>query len=188
MERLKGKSLQIRVPQLFVSLTLFPRLEVMFRYTHEFYLRVNPNTGYFPDRMFSIRWQIRKESSKFPAVLLGLQDVSAAFNLSCKSCVNFSATYVVTTKKFKTNLFTIHLSAGYASDFNGLVARDYKGLFGGIELQHKKIKRVSDLAEYDSYAYNIGIKATLFKHLYLMTGLRNMEALTGIVAFKHQLF
>ena len=58
-----------------------------------------------------------------------------------------------------------------------------KGFFGGIELQNKKIKRVSALAEYDSYAYNIGIKVTLFKHLYLMTGLRNMEALTGIVAF-----
>lgn len=45
----------------FVSLNLLPSIEVMFRFTHEFGLKVNPTTGYFPDRMFTVRWQLFKE-------------------------------------------------------------------------------------------------------------------------------
>lgn len=62
---LKGKITENAGSATFVTLNLLPSIEVMFRYTHEFGLKVNPTTQYFPDRMFTVRWQLFKEKKAF---------------------------------------------------------------------------------------------------------------------------
>ena len=84
----------------FVTVTFLPFVEVMFRYTHELNMRVNPQTRYYPDRMFAGRIRLTKESKYIPAIVVGANDFTKALGLSTAS-TNYSATYVVGTKSFK---------------------------------------------------------------------------------------
>ena len=84
----------------FVTVTFLPFVEVMFRYTHELNMRVNPQTRYYPDRMFAVRIRLTKESKYIPAIVVGANDFTKALGLSTAS-TNYSSTYVVGTKSFK---------------------------------------------------------------------------------------
>ena len=57
----------------YLTLTLFPFMEVMFRYTHELNERVTPESEYFPDRMMSFRFQILKEKKNLTQYCILLQ-------------------------------------------------------------------------------------------------------------------
>ena len=67
----------------YITVGFFPFIEMMFRYTHELNVPVNTETGYFPDRMFTIRGRLLKEKKYLPAIVLGLQDASAIFGDTC---------------------------------------------------------------------------------------------------------
>ena len=50
----------------FVTVNLFPFMEVMFRYSHELNQPVTPVTKYFPDRMFTARFKLLNEPTNGP--------------------------------------------------------------------------------------------------------------------------
>ena len=121
----------------YITLGFLPFIEVMFRYTHELNLPVNPETRYFPDRMFTIRGRLLKEKKYLPSIVLGLQDASAIFGDTCLSCSNYSAIYFVGSKNIKSDFGNFDLSVGYAFDFLELKSKDYMGVFGGFFIYSK---------------------------------------------------
>ena len=107
----------------YLTLTLFPFMEVMFRYTHELNERVTPESRYFPDRMMSFRFQILKEKKYLPSLLVGFKDVTAALGISCSICSNYSATYLVGTKSFNLSTIVLKTTMGYSSDLNEIKSK-----------------------------------------------------------------
>lgn len=171
----------------FVTVNLLPFVEVMFRYSHEFNMKVTPATGYFPDRMFTGRVRIFNEKGIRPALLIGLQDVTAAFDLTCVGCSNYSAAYIVTSKEISYKGYRVDASLGYSGDFAGLKAKDFKGIFGGIELFTPYTENVSLLLDYDSQFMNLGINGYFFKRLHLTLGLIDIDKYTWILAYRYQI-
>ncbi|MGC6479578.1 MAG: YjbH domain-containing protein [Flavobacteriaceae bacterium] len=171
----------------FITLNILPYLEVMFRYTHELNNRVNPNTSYFPDRMFTARLRLVEEKEYWPNITVGVQDLSAAFDLTCKGCSNFSAFYWVATKHFDVKDFRLGLTLGNASDFLDLPARDYRGTFWGGSLSHKSLKNLEFVLDYDTRMFNTAVRGYFWEKLHLMVGLMDLNKLTGTIAYRYTL-
>ena len=159
----------------YVTYALFPFMEVMFRYTHELNVPVSFETSYFPDRMFGFRARLLKEKKYLPALVLGLQDASAIFGETCLGCSNYSATYFVGSKNFRTGFGNFDLSIGYAFDFKELKARDYKGVFGGVSFTSSFYDDLSILFEHNSKGINTGFKLNLISKFNLMFGFWNLD-------------
>lgn len=164
----------------YITVGFLPFIEVMFRYTHELNVPVNPETRYFPDRMFTIRGRLLKEKKYLPAIVLGLQDASAIFGDTCLVCSNYSATYFVGSKNFKTEFGDFDLSLGYAFDLLELKSldtarKDYKGVFGGISYSPNFYNNATILFEHNSKGINTGISLTTFSRFNLMLGIWNLD-------------
>ncbi|MDP4885364.1 MAG: YjbH domain-containing protein, partial [Flavobacteriaceae bacterium] len=170
----------------FVTANILPFVEVMFRYSHEFNMQSNPLTQYFPDRMFTVRVQGLKETKYFPAVVLGLQDVSGAFDLSLKTA-SYSATYFVGTKNFEFGNYSVDTSLGYSFDFRGIPARDFRGLFGGIEVFTPYADYMSLMWEHDSQYMNVGVNGYFWKRLHVTVGLMRMRQAMWVLAYRYQM-
>ena len=171
----------------FVTVNFLPFVEVMFRYSHEYNMKVQPTNRYFPDRMFTARVRLIDEQGNRPAVLVGLQDVSAAFDLTCKGCSNYSAAYVVTSKEFAYRGYRVDASLGYSGDFKGMEAKDFRGLFGGVEVFTPYAENMSFLWDYDSQFMNVGINCYFFKRFHVTLGLLDMSKYTWILAYRYQI-
>lgn len=171
----------------FITLNILPYLEVMFRYTHELDNRVNPNTGYFPDRMFTARLRLLEEKDYWPNITVGVQDLSAAFDLTCKGCSNFSAFYFVATKHFEARDFRLGVTLGNASDFMDLQARDYRGTFWGGSLSHKSLENIELVLDYDTRMMNAAVRGYFWDKLHLMVGLLDLNKVTGVIAYRYTL-
>jgi hypothetical protein len=170
----------------FVTANILPFVEVMFRYSHEFNMQSNPLTQYFPDRMFTVRVQGLKETKYFPAVVLGLQDVSGAFDLSLKTA-SYSATYFVGTKNFEFGNYSVDTSLGYSFDFRGIPARDFRGLFGGVEVFTPYAEHMSLMWEHDSQYMNVGVNGYFWKRLHVTVGLMRMRQAMWVLAYRYQM-
>lgn len=134
----------------FITVTPLPFAEIMFRYTHELNNKVNPETQYFPDRMFTARFKLLNEKKNIPAIVLELQDISAIAETTCQECSNFSSTYLVGIKIFNTDKFILCVSLEYAADLLKLPAKDFKGFFGGIEISYEEFNKAQLLIDYDT--------------------------------------
>jgi hypothetical protein len=170
----------------FVTANPLPFMEIMFRYTHELNLQVNPLTTYFPDRMFTARFKLFEEKGNRPAILLGLQDISALAEVTCETCSNFTATYIVGSKIFKYNQLTIDVSIGYAADLIKLPAKDFKGFFGGLEVKYNEFEQAQLLIDYDTTSLNIGIQGYLLNRVHTVIGLMDFEPMF-IVAYRYKI-
>jgi hypothetical protein len=159
----------------YITLGFFPFLEVMFRYTHELNVPVNPETGYFPDRMLGFRARLLNEKKYLPALVLGLQDASALIAGTCLGCSNYSATYFVSSKNFKFDFGDFDISIGYAFDFLELSSKDFKEFFGGITFTPNFYQKISFSFEHDSSVVNSGIKWNPFKPIFLMIGVWDLS-------------
>ena len=159
----------------YITLGFFPFIEVMFRYTHELNVPVNPETEYFPDRMFTIRGRLLKEKKYLPAIVLGLQDASAIFGETSLAATNYSAIYFVGSKNIKSDFGNFDLSVGYAFDFLELKSKDYIGAFGGISFSPNFYKNTSILFEHNSKGFNTGVRINAFSRFNLMLGLWNLD-------------
>ena len=159
----------------YITYGILPFVEVMFRYTHELNTSVNVETLYFPDRMLGFRARLLSEKKYLPAIVLGLQDASAIIGDTCLSCSNYSATYFVGSKIFKTNFGNFDLSVGYAFDILELKSKDYIGVFGGISFSPKFYKNASILIEHNSKGINTGIGLTALSRFNFMLGLWNLD-------------
>jgi len=159
----------------YITYGILPFVEVMFRYTHELNTPVNIETQYFPDRMLGFRARLLNEKKYLPAIVLGLQDASAIFGDTCLNCSNYSATYFVGSKNFKTDFGNFDLSVGYAFEFLELKSKDYMGVFGGISFSPNFYKNASILFEHNSKGINAGINVIVLSRFNLMFGLWNLD-------------
>lgn len=170
----------------FVTVTPLPFIEIMFRYSHEFNLRVSPQTQYFPDRMFTARFKLLEEKGNRPALVLGLQDISALTETTCKLCSHFTATYIVGSKIFKYKKITIDTSIGYAADIINLPAKDFKGFFGGLEVKYNEYDDLQLLIDYDTTSLNIGLQGYLFNRIHTVLGLMDFKPMF-IFAYRYKI-
>ena len=173
----------------FVTVNLFPFMEVMFRYSHELNLPVTPITQYFPDRMFTARFKLLNETEKWPAVVLGMQDVTAAFDASCLGCSNFSSTYLVASKSFNFKEFNVDASLGYGGGLGDVVAKEFVGLFGGVEITTPYLKDTQLLLDYDATYINIGVQKQFFKKLHTMVSYYpNHQKFGWVLAYRYKMY
>jgi hypothetical protein len=171
----------------FITLSLFDRVEFMFRYTHQLGHEVSPQTQYFPDRMFTLRYNLLRESSKFPSITLGLHDVSEALG-GTSATPWFLATYLVASKTIETSKLTIAPTIGYAYDIiDSSRPQIFNGLFAGVELTASQLPYLTVVGEYDSEMFNVALKTTVLGHLHFAVGLLDMQALTGFFTYRFNL-
>jgi hypothetical protein len=159
----------------YITYGILPFVEVMFRYSHELNMPVNVETRYFPDRMLGIKARLLSEKKYIPAVVLGLQDASSIIGGTCTSCSNYSATYFVGSKNFKTDFGEFDLSIGFAFDFLELKSRDYELVFGGISFNPNLFKNLSILFEHNSKGINTGISMIFLSKFNMMLGVWNLD-------------
>ena len=171
----------------FVTVSLLPFVEIMFRYTHELNMRVNPQTRYYPDRMFAGRIRLTKESKYIPAIVVGANDFTKALGLSTAS-TNYSATYVVGTKSFKYLNYQFAASLGYGLDVLELDRYDFLGVFGGVEIRHNQLANSSLSLEYDTRNIHLSIGHTFFDRLVIKAGLWDLKKPAAMIAYKYQIW
>ncbi|MDA0326594.1 MAG: YjbH domain-containing protein [Bacteroidetes bacterium] len=171
----------------FVTVTFLPFIEVMFRYTNELNMRVNPQTKYYPDRMFAGRIRLTKESKYIPAIVVGANDFTKALGLSTAS-TNYSATYVVGTKSFKYLNYQFAASLGYGQDVLELDRYDFLGIFGGVEIRHNQLANSSLSLEYDTRNIHLSIGHTFFDRLVIKAGLWDLKKPAAMIAYKYQIW
>lgn len=162
----------------YLNITLFPFMEVMFRYTNELNMKVNPTTKYYPDRMMTFRFRVLNEKRSIPSIVLGFQDITKALGLSCSSCNNYSASYIVGTKTFTKKSWSLKTSLGYAYDLKDLKSEDFKGLFGGIEVQNINHANTSLMAEFNSFHPIVGVQHFFFNKIKIMFGVWDLKKFT----------
>jgi len=176
----------------FVTVNLFPFMEVMFRYTHEFNVKVTPQTQYFPDRMFSARFKLLNETSKRPAVVIGLQDVVAFFDTNAAgggTTPNFASTYLVASKNFDYRGFNIDATLGFGSGIGDIPAKEFKGLFGGIEITTPYLEDTQLLIDYDATYVNMGIQKQFFNRVQTMVSYYpNYQKVGWMLAYRYKIY
>ena len=171
----------------FVTVTFLPFVEIMFRYTHELNMRVNPETKYYPDRMFAGRIRLLKESKYIPAIVVGANDFTKALGLSTAP-TNYSSTYVVGTKSFKYLEYQFATSLGYGLDVLELDRYDFLGIFGGVEIRHNQLANSSLSLEYDTRNIHLSIGHTFFNRLVIKAGLWDLKKPAAMIAYKYQIW
>ena len=171
----------------FVTVSLLPFVEIMFRYTHELNMRVNPETKYYPDRMFAGRIRLLKESKYIPAIVVGANDFTKALGLSTAP-TNYSSTYVVGTKSFKYLEYQFATSLGYGLDVLELDRYDFLGIFGGVEIRHNQLANSSLSLEYDTRNIHLSIGHTFFNRLVIKAGLWDLKKPAAMIAYKYQIW
>ena len=171
----------------FITLSMYDRVEFMFRYTHQLGHEVNPQTQYFPDRMFTLRYNALKEGKNHPAITLGFHDVSEALG-GTSATPWFLATYLVASKTIETNSLSIAPTVGYAYDLiDNKRSQVFNGLFAGVELSANQFPHVILVGEYDSESFNVALKTTVLGHLHFAVGLLDMQALSGFFTYRFNL-
>ena len=171
----------------FVTLSLYDRVEFMFRYTHVLGIEVSPRTQYFPDRMFTLRYNALKEGKYHPAVSIGLHDVSESLGGTTASPY-FLSTYLVASKSFQSKSLTASPTIGYAYDlFGSSRSMIFDGVFVGLELTANQFPYITAVAEYDSSNFNVALKTTVLGHLHFAVGLLDMQALSGFFTYRFNL-
>jgi hypothetical protein len=189
---LKGQIVPNAGLNTFITVNLFPFMEVMFRYSHELNLPVTPITKYFPDRMFTARFKLLNETEKWPAVVLGMQDVVAFFDTNAAgggTIPNYSSSYLVATKNFEYKGFNIDATLGYGSDLGDIPAKEFKGLFGGVEITTPYAEDAQILLDYDATYINIGVQKQFFKKLHTMVSYYpNYQKVGWVLAYRYKMY
>lgn len=143
----------------YVNYVIHPRLELVFRYTHELNVPVNTTTKYFPDRMASFKLKIFEERKIFPSTSIGINDFSYFLGTNAtnnNSSYHFS--FVTFSKLLELNEILFDFSLGSGFDLIKNKKRNVDGLFYGIGLIYNNM---SILIENNSKNYNIGFKINL---------------------------
>lgn len=169
----------------YVNLTFLPFIELSFRYTYRFQ-EISRETKYFPDRMPSVRVRVMKEKENLPAIVVGIHDFT-----STKGGGHFSAKYLVATKTIPipSQNLKVKGTIGYGIDYRSIKVLNsrngnFKGLFGGVQIEHSKIKNLSFMLEHDTQYINCGARFILFKNIQFISLLRNMKTWEGNLTYK----
>lgn len=171
----------------FFTMSFFDRVEFMFRYTHSLGVEVSPTTKYFPDRMFTIRYQLLKDAKLLPNVVVGFHDVSNALAGSSASPW-FLDTYIVASKELHFPSFKVRPSLGYGFDFfkSSNMFR-LNGFFGGVEIISNRLPNLALLIENDSRNFNIAGKMKFFDHLSFSIGVLGFNTFSGLFSYHFNL-
>jgi hypothetical protein len=169
----------------FITVNLTPFLEVMFRYTHELNLEVNPQTTYFPDRMFSARFKLLEEKKYLPTLLLGLDDVSEVFSVT-EGDSNFSSSYIVASKYFKIRNLNFDASIGYGFNFKSYEIDYHKGVFGGVEISNQNYDKFQLIIDYDDTNFSMGLQSYVINRIHTVVGLMNFKPIF-ILAYRYKI-
>ncbi|WP_213524334.1 YjbH domain-containing protein [Nonlabens sp.] len=171
----------------FITLSFYDRVEFMFRYTHQLGQVVSFETGYFPDRMFTVRYRLVNEGYNYPAITIGLHDFSEAFG-GTTVLPNFYASYLVSSKTFETPDLIFGTTLGYGFDLTDSYNPPlFEGFFTGVEVTFTHFPYVTLVAEYDSESFNAALKTTVLGHLHFAVGLLDMQALSGFFTYRFNL-
>jgi hypothetical protein len=173
----------------FITVNIFPFMEIMFRYTHEFNVEVTPLSRYFPDRMLSARFKILEETKKLPAIVLGLQDITGALGFDQGGSPNFAATYIVGSKSFDYKGLQIDTSLGYGlNEFRQTGLKEFNGLFGGIDLTTPYTSDIHFLIDYDSQFLNLGIQKFFLNRIHTVINYYPKFSKVGfIIAYRYKI-
>jgi hypothetical protein len=100
----------------------------------------------------------------------------------------FLSTYLVASKSFQSNSFTVSPTIGYAYDvFGASRPMIFDGVFAGFELTANQFPYITAVAEYDSSIFNVALKTTVLGHLHFAVGLLDMQALSGFFTYRFNL-
>jgi hypothetical protein len=176
----------------FITVNLFPFMEVMFRYSHELNIPVTPITTYFPDRMFTARFKLLNENERWPAVVLGMQDVVGFFDSqasNAQSRPKYSNFYLVGSKKIEINSLIIDASLGFGTRLKDFYAKEFKGIFGGIEITTPYLKDTQLLLDYDTTYFNLGVQKQFFKNFHTMISFYpNYQKVGWVLAYRYKMY
>lgn len=168
------------------TLTIHPRLEVMFRFSYELDVPRGPDIEIFMDRMIAGKLLILKEKNNQPALLIGIHDPGSSSKLLNVSNGFFSANYFVASKNFVVSNIKLGTHLGYAFELFSQRTIEYDGLFGGISVAHHKFDWSQFVIEYDSFNVNTAIKVILFDRIQIMGGLYNFDQAAYGVSYRFQ--
>lgn len=167
-----------------VTLSFLPRMEVMFRYSYELDVPRGPDVEIFMDRMVAARFLLIRESERLPAVVIGLHDPGGRRGLSSNGY--FAANYLVASKNLQLGYFKYGVHSGYAFDFRSQQSIEYRGLFGGVSLEHEQFEWIQLILEYDSFQINTAVKILLLDRIQLLGGLYNLDKFAGGISYRFQ--
>ena len=168
------------------SITFLGFVEIDLRVTRR--LNIPAGSNHVVDRVPTVRFRLLRENWRgkkwIPSVTVGAQDFISS--LESGKARHFGASYLVVTKNFtiaKTGL-RLEASLGYGTNWLIWYNNEFIGPFGGLSLTHEKLNWLTLLADYDGHTVNAGLRAVCFKHLILMAGLLNFEAVTAGVSYR----
>lgn len=170
---------------IYCSVTFLSFVEVDLRVTR--ILGLPEGSNHVVDRVPTIRVRILKEHKWFPAVTIGLHDVVTSLDNGVAR--HFGASYLVVTKNFHIPQwnFNIEATAGYGLSSFIWNNNELMGPFGAVAFRYDKVPWLSLMFDYDGDTPNAGVRMVFFKHLYIMAGVMNFEAVTGSVSYQFKL-
>lgn len=158
----------------YLTYGILPFVEVMFRYTHEIGAKVNVNTNYFPDRMFSLRIRLLNEGKIKPCLTIGFEDISSIIGTH-PTAKFFVGNYIVGNKTFKSKYGFIDIVLGRSFDLKNHKSKQYEDFFYGLSLQPNSFQNFKYIIEYNSRIFHTGIKWRPLKPVNLMFGLWDLS-------------
>ncbi|MEG1585408.1 MAG: YjbH domain-containing protein [Bacteroidales bacterium] len=156
----------------FFNIAFFSFMELNYRSTLLHFRQSPPLKEKYvwnKDRSVGIRFRILTEGKTWrPALSIGSNDVVTTgkiTKLTDDSGGNryFASVYGVATRTFRFQAQQLRLTAGYYIPF--YKRSDRNGPFAGAEWIPARCCWLSILGEYDCKAVNLGVQATLFRHL-----------------------
>lgn len=142
------------------------------------------------DRSLSARVRVLSESPRFPAILIGMNDIYSQVSDEFMDDENtnqfFGKMYVALRKSFSIETYgTVegHLVYQYQSTFDNVL---YKGWGGAIAFRPSIFPDLQFITEYDvsKHTWNNGFNADLFNHLFAQVILQNGKYLSGGIALR----
>lgn len=140
----------------FASIGFLPFLEIGIRAT----LSLDTDHPSIGDRMLSVRAQLLKESSHFPAIGAGLHDIAGLLDRAEGTNNYFTALYLVATKTRRlSEHFSLEATLGYGVDWIPAPSHEFDDLFGGASLGFRDMLFLK--GEYDARRFNAGLSVKL---------------------------
>ena len=166
----------------YASLVFLPFLELNLRLTRS--ATNDLREDYLGDRFVGVRVQALRETSMWPAVVVGAHDFVGRSR-------RFAATYVAVSKTMHPPVVDhVSLHLGYGPRLLGSESNEsdsftkryqFDGLFGGVAVAPVPGLRL--MVEYDSHQLSGGVDAVLWKGLRILVGIVGFEALSGGVGY-----
>lgn len=173
----------------YVSFTPFPWVELSYRETLIKRQKSKTDTqaeNSLLDRSWSVRIQPLKEGKYWPAVVVGVNDLFTSGSLSggAGGSSPYAAVYGVASKHVPLqDIGTFEATVGYAHPVKK--GQTYDGVMGGLSFAPAFFPDIRVMGEYDTRGYNVGVGASLFKHLNVTCFTREFKGFDATVSYQY---